>query len=476
MSFVPTPTSRKKNPLLWLTALAAAGVAGYYGFHAVNKIVREDPLKALKQTRADELPETVAIEMKNSQFRHYEKGVPQTSCDVVLMRIAQNRQMYTLEGISKGVISWKNKNYKFEAEHGTWNGFTKQMALNGKLRLAGAQFNLTSDSFNYDENQKLLRLPNPVKGKAIGGDLVVANFEYSLEKESFKAGKGSWQGVPDKKAAQEAGVDPGKTAWKVEFDESKHSKDITTYTTARATDNDVIIKAPKIEVNNKTDVLTATGRVRYFSGKANLIADKVVVYRKEKRAVLSGNVTMLVKPKEAEAAGPAEIELTPLPPVVPESISSTRPPAPDNEDTKRTEEEIRSSKNLRKYPLSLTSNQIEYWYKKGERRAKITGSPQARQELPEGWRYVWAGTALFDVEKDLLTLESAPGKTEVVLKNSLGDELFGVWGQLSTKEDDDEYSFKKGKGKISTRDEEDGGTPPPAKSGSGGLSGPIGQV
>ncbi|HLO99330.1 MAG TPA: hypothetical protein VK171_12100, partial [Fimbriimonas sp.] len=175
--------------------------------------------------------------------------------------------------------------------------------------------------------------------------------------------------------------------------------------------------------------------------------------------------------------GAAEIELSPLPPVVPESISSTRPPAPDNEDAKRTEDQIRSSKNLRKYPLSITANQIEYWYKKGERRAKITGSPQGRQELPEGWRYVWAGSAFYDGEKELLTLESAPGKTEVILKNSLGDELFGVWGQLSTKEDDDEYSFKKGKGKITTRDDDDGGTPPPGNSGGGGgLTGPIGRV
>lgn len=482
MSYVPTPTSRKKTYLLWIPALAIAGVAGMYGYRSVTKIVREDPLRGYKEKLPDELPETVAIETKNSQFQHFDAGVPQASCDVKLMRIAQNRQVYSLEGITNGLISWKKQDYKFEAEKGDWNGFTKQLALTGKLRLVGKKFDLKSNLFNYDESRRTIKIPNSVEGTAMGGKLMVANFEYAMDKEEFKTGKGRWSGVPPAELGAETtlAAQGKKSAWDVDFDEVITKGEKKNFTNARATDGEVIIKAPTIEVNDKTDVLTATGRVRYFSGKANLIADKVVVYRKEKRAVLSGNVTMLVKPKESENAAPAETELAPLPPVVPESVSSTRPPAPDNEDTKRTEEQIRSSKNLRQYPLSMTADQIEYWYKKGDRHAKITGSPQGRQELPEGWRYVWSGIALFDVEKDLLTLESLPGKSQVILKNSLGDELFGEWGQLSTKEGDDEYRFKKGKGKITTNDED---LPGSDKKGSGsgtgsggGLSGPIGSV
>ena len=181
---------------------------------------------------------------------------------------------------------------------------------------------------------------------------------------------------------------------------------------------------------------------------------------------------MLVKPKEKQEEPATETELTPLPPAVPDSISSTRPPAPDDETAKKKEDEIRGMKNLRQYPLVVLAPAIEYWYKKGERRAVITGSPQARQDLPDkGWRYVWADNAKYDGEKESLALFSAPTKQDVILKNSLGDELYGVSGVLSTKEDDDTYSFKKGRGKLATRDEDLPASDKDKGKGGGGTTG-----
>jgi hypothetical protein len=359
--------------------------------------------------------------------------------------------------------------------------------VNGKVRLKGPDFDLTSQQLGYDEGRKTLEVPQAVSGTAYGGELTVTSFNYNMEKNTFLAKKGTWKGLLPKELQKQAPEAKSSRRWDIKFEDSFKKEgvpDIVYYTDARASDGELIILAPKMENNTKTDVLTATGGIRYYSPKANVIADKIVIYRKERRAVLIGNVTMLVKPKSQENETAKEEVLLPMSPVVPESISDTRPPAPDTDEARKKREEIiRSGKNLREYPLMITANQIEYWYKKGERKAKITGNPQARQELPEnGWRYVWSFSALYDGEKELLTLESAKDRADVILKNSLGDELNGAWGQISTKEGDDLYQFKKGKAKITTRDDDD--EIPPAKGsgggstggGSGVLSGPIGRT
>jgi LptA/(LptD N-terminal domain) LPS transport protein/Lipopolysaccharide-assembly, LptC-related len=454
-------------------------LGGYGVYRYASRILKQDPLERFKKAQPDELPDSIAIRSTDTKFNHFDAGKPKTSCDVKTIEVAQNRQMYTFKGISNGKIEWKGATYNFQAERGAWNGFNKKMTLNGALKIKGKKFNLTSTEFNYDETRRLFIVPKDVKGTAFGGQLQAASFTYNLDSEAFKAGKGRWVGVPPQDLTAESPVQVKKTIWDIKYEDIDHPKgDITYYTDARATDGEIIITAPKIEVNEKTDVMTATGRVRYFGTKANLIADKIVVFRKEKRAVLTGNVTMLVKPKDKQEEPAKETELTPLPPAVPDSISSTRPPAPDDETTKKKEDEIRSMKNLRQYPLIVLAPKIEYWYKKGERRAVITGSPQARQDIADnGWRYVWSDHANYDGEKESLSLFSAPGKQDVILKNSIGDELYGESGVLSTKEDDDSYKFKKGRAKMPTREDDLPASDKDKKSTGkgGGVSGPIGR-
>ncbi len=482
------PLIRKLKPTKWIVTgcLIAAGY-GVYRYSA--RIIKQDPLAKFKEKMPDELPDSVAIRSTGTKFNHFEEGKPKTSCDVKTVEVFQNRQMYTFTGISNGRLEWKGATYHFEAERGGWNGFAKKLSLTGALKFKGKKFDLGSKEFTYDETRRQFRVPKDVAGTAYGGKLQAVNFTYNLDNEAFSAGKGEWVGVPPKDLGTEVPIQGKPTIWDIKYDEIDHPKgDTTYYTNARATDGEIIVTAPKIEVNDKTNVMTATGRVRYFGTKANLIADKIVVYRKEKRAVLTGNVTMLVKPKDKQEEPAKETELTPLPPAVPDSISSTRPPAPDDETTKKKEDEVRSMKNLRQYPLVVLAPSIEYWYKKGERRAIITGSPQARQDISDnGWRYVWADHANWDGEKELLSLFSAANKQDVILKNSIGDELYGESGVVSTLEDDDTYKFKTGRAKMPTRDKDiptndkdkpktGGGTSGGTGTGKGsGISGPIRQ-
>ena len=488
MSSDETQPSIKKFPLTkWLIAGCIA-VSGFGIYRYAVKILKQDPLAKFKTIQPDELPDSVAIKSTDTKFNHFDAGKPKTTCDVRTIEVAQNRQIYNFKGVSNGRLEWKGTTYQFAADGGTWNGFVKKLELKGSSKFKGKKFDLTSNQFLYDENRRTFTMPTEVTGSAFGGKLQVASFTYELDKESFKAGKGKWVGLPTDVAQGETPVQVKKTIWDIESDTTDGKGDIVNYTLVRATDGEIIIVAPKMEVNNKTDVMTATGRVKYFGQKANLIADKIVIYRKEKRAVLTGNVTMLVKPKDKQEEPAKEVELTPLPPAVPDSISSTRPPAPDDEATKKKEEEIRSMKNLRQYPMVILAPAIEYWYKKGERHANITGNPQAHQELPDsGWRYVWADNAKYDGEKELLSLFSAPKKQDIIMKNSIGDELYAESAILSTKEDDDSFSMKKSRGKSPVHDEDiptsdkkkdgtgkGGGTTGGGTGKGGGISGPIG--
>ena len=485
MSSEPTQPLISKRILINSIVLCGVAIGGYSVYRYTVRVIKQDPLAAYKMAQEGELPDTVAIQSNDSVFNHFEDGKPKASCNVKVMQVAQNRQVYNFQGISNGKLVWKDATYNFAAEKGNWNGFVKKMLLTGNLKLKGKKFDLKSKELTYDESRRQFVIPNQVVGVAYGGKLEVASFIYELDKEEYKSGKGKWVGILPPEATAGVPIQSKQSVWDIEFQDSQRKGDVTYYTDARATDGEIIIKAPKMEMNSKADVLTATGRVRYFGTKANLIADKVVVYRKEKRAVLTGNVTMLVKPKEKENEPAAEIELSPLPPVVPESISASRPPAPDDEQGKKTEEQIRSMKNLREYPLSITAPSIEYWYKKGERRAKITGNPQARQEMPEnGWRYVWSHHANYDAEKEILYLfsvDTTKGKRDVTMKNSIGDEFYGNSGELSTKEDDGGYSFTDGRGKAPIRDEDLPASDKDKKGGGtgtgkgGGVSGPIGR-
>jgi hypothetical protein len=443
----------------------------------VKSVLSKDPLAKQREKSADDLPTTVGILMKDTEFKRFENGQPSASCMVEEMTIADNRMLREMSGISNGRIKWKNTTYQFDAKLGNWNGYSKILSLHGNIQVKGPNFNLKSYQMGYDEPRKLLTVPQQVEGIAYGGNLSVASFEFNIDEQTFVAGKGKWTGkLPKELIAQSPEPVTSSRTWDFEFDgikKSKDNKDVVIYTNATATDGEVIIKAPTMSHNEKTDVLTATKNVQYFSPKSNVLADKIVVYRKEKRAVLTGNVSMYIKPKSKENEKATVEPLTPLPVVVPESIASKRPPAPENDEAaKKKEEDVRSAKNLREYPLTITANEIEYWYKKGERRAKIQGKPQAKQEISsDEWRYVWSYTAFYDGEKELLTLESAKGKQSVILKNSLGDELFGEWGQISTKEGEDDYEFRKGKAKMTTRDDD---LPAQEKKKDGsGLSGPI---
>ncbi len=474
-----------RNGILGLAAL------GFLKFSSsvIGDYLHRDPFEAFRQPDNIELEARVAIRLEGVSMRHYKGAELIATANADRMDQWKDAQTYDLYGVKNGKFQRDKKSYTFSASHAQYYSPLKRLDLQADGAVGGKDFELRTEKATFDGMAEVLTIRKPLSGKVSGGDFTAATFDYNLKTEMLQATMISWKGDPGEDAPKKQGQ-VERTAWKFDaetLETSKTDKDVKIYTNGQATDGEIIVRAPRLEQNKRTDVLIATGGVTYFSGEANVSCQKATIYRKEKRAVLDGKVLMLVKPKARKDDPPKIVEIPPFKPVVPDDIKITRPadPKSDAEEQKRIDEKIRSSKNLRDYPMTVFSEKIEYWYGKGSRRAIITGSPQAHQEFEDGtWRQLWADRADYDGEKETMFLQSLkPESREVRMKNSIGDDFIAFSILASTKEDDETISAKSMKGVMYTIDDEidrdkkkkpplpDKKVPPPTKG--GGLNGPI---
>ncbi len=452
-----------KNLAALTGGIGLLGVAWF----TVLQVARIDPFARFRNaTSSDE----VGVVLEDVDFRAFHGGKLVAQARVGQIRVMRDRSSASLFAITDGRVWASNgQAFGFDADEATYGYFSHVLGVNRGAHFANDEMDLRAPAFTYEENTKMLRVPGSVTGKLRGGDLSASNLSYNAATKVFAFGPMSWSGQVE---------DPSKQGKRRQWTftskgPSVTQGDVTTLKDCTASDNDMIIQADTVEWNQKADVLTATGNVRYFGSDANLICPKVVVYRKEGRSVLSGGVSMLIKPEGG--VKPEVVEMAPLRPVVPEEVAAQRPPAPKSPEEKKGDEELRSAENLRQYPTTVLAQEIVYWYRKGERRATITGSPQARQELSAGrWRMVWADRASYDGEKARLKLLSREGQKDARLKDSLGDDFRATLFEISTKKGDDYRYAENLEGTTYVEEEEipekpGGGSPAPS------LQGPIGR-
>lgn len=402
------------------------------------------------------------LELGEFQLRSYQGSRLIAFASVRSATARRDRSLLDMVGLFDGKLTSDSGDiYNFEAPQAAYGTFNKSIVLDRGGRVWNARLDLSMPKATYDGIGKVMRVEGPVTGKLEGGDLVADGVMMDVGKQDLLVRTFEWQG----QAGQEG---KGRQMWKVKGENSRLSNDIWTGDNGRAESSDTIVYGKKIELDRKQDILTVTGDVRYYGVDANMTCEKVIVYRKEGRSVLVGTVHMLIKPEEG--AKVEEVVIPPLTPVVPDEVSKDRPAAPRNDQEKTQEDAVRDRDNLRKYPATVIADRIEYWYKKGERRAHITGSPQARQELPgQHWRRIWGYEAFYDGEKDRLKVVSSAGKKEARMKNSLGDDLACIDVLVSTKKGEDLMDATEPEGVVSVREKD-----VPEKPGGGGKGGSTG--
>lgn len=461
--------------LLLLGALVAGSIAvvGY-----VRWAVKIDPFKQYRPGE-NQAAQQVGVRLEDVKLWHWRNGKLALACDVGRVDVRRDRQHLEFFEVKNGVYYGDKENFHFAGPSANYNAGFQMFQVNSGARVWNKDLDLRSEGMTYRQKIGRLNTQGEVTGRLFDGQVKAMNLVYWPNEKTFEAGPISWEGKLKGSAIQEVTGQEQSKPWKFNTEHMKREGDIEVWTNGTATDGEVIVKAPKFERNVKNDVLTATGGVQYFSKKANLICDQAVIYRREKRAVLTGNVSMLVKPEDQEKLEVVEIQ--PFRPAVPDEIAASRPKPPSgaSEAEKKQNEELRSSKTARKYPVSINAEKIEYWYKRGERRATVTGSPQARQDFPNGrWRHMWTNKAYYDAEKETLKLVSSEGKKDTRVITSIGDDLIARTFLTSTKENgQDQYEGEGIEGVVISEDDDlnrrnstSGGQPPPS-----GLRGPIGK-
>ncbi|MBX3119847.1 MAG: hypothetical protein KF784_12335 [Fimbriimonadaceae bacterium] len=459
-----------------LTVVTVFGAVYYASW-----LMTVDPFQRYRQGGEKRLGDNIAMRLGDVMVTSYDGERLVSRAFVKRIDIQSDRQNLELTGIRDGVMIGKDGKFNFSANKAFYKAFQGVITVREGARISNEDMDLTLEGFTYSEQSERLRSFGAIRGKLMNGQIQAVDLEYQASEGTYRTGPLKWTGMLASALDIQSSTaqDPKQgdlKRWEIDAKGSFSQRgDIATYEQVHATDGEIIVKAPKVELNKKTDVLTATGRVYYYSGQANLICDKAVIYRKEKRAVLTGNVTMLIKPKDQEKL--EETELKPFNPIVPDEIKIANPAAPKQDQGTPPAQD---SGTLRKYPVSVFAEKIEYWYGNGNRKANISGRPQARQDLPEGeWRHVWSHTAFYDGEADTLKLESRDGKRDAQAKTSIGDDLIAFWFKISTKdEEEDNWEGFGVQGAVMVNKDElpdrgggtggGGGNPPPLRGGIGG--------
>jgi len=409
------------------------------------------------------------ISLTNVAFRQYNGDRPVADGQFDQVEVTQDRQVVLLHGIRQGRYQTAKGEFRFEAPSATWLQIGRQLHVDGPARVWNRDLDLQAKSATYAMTAGQLVLNEEFGGRFFGGQLTATNLRYQPGDGMWSLGPVSWQGTPPK--TNDLPV-TAKGKWTIRASGAKRLPgDLEEWRTAEATDGEVVVKADRMERNVRTDVLVATGNVRYFSPDANVLAERVTIDRRAKRALLEGNVSMLIKPEGEQRL--EVVELRPLVPVLPEALTAGRPVPEGADPTERTrDDEVRDLSTRRKYPLQIRAGRIDTVYAKGRRSAVATGQPQARQEMAGGrWRQLWAPTARYDRERETLRLEGPASPKAVRVKTSLGDDLRSVWFLASTKEGDDTWEAEGLEGDVAggdedlndLRDKRDTTPPPPTK-------------
>ncbi len=473
----PGKTNRKRVHFIRNIFGGAILIVGApYAYRAIGEFITSDPFVGLQAKRLEGLDDSIGIRMDDVEVRDYSGAKLTSSAFAKRVDVRKDRQAASLYGVRDGLYQSDQGPIHYSAANAIWNIQQKRLFVTQSVHVENQDMDLKSNGLTFDDNTGKLSVMGNVTGRMYKGEITAASLLYNMKSGAVSAGPIDWVGSVALSPQDDNSAVPKKWDIKGEkWSSLGRGSDVMVYEHAIAKDDELIIVAPLVQQNKKTDVLTASGGIEYYSGKANIKADRCTIFRKEKRVVLEGHVFMYVKPK-AEQEDPPKIE--PMPeykPVTPGQVVATHDSkALDKDELKAKEDEIRSSKNLREFPLVVVSDRTEYWYAKGGRHAVITGTPQARQSLQhDEWRHVWSHQALYDGEKETLKLLSSPGKHEALMKNSLGDEMSALDILVSTKEDDDYIEGNQAEGHIYSTDEDlpkdDKKSPPPTKgTGKGG--------
>ncbi len=246
--------------------------------------------------------------------------------------------------------------------------------------------------------------------------------------------------VPEKKADRASAK-----VWDIQFDKLEHNEDTgigDAFNVVAVSDQGSIIHADHWKWNDKRKTAQATGNMNLTDEQADATAETAdITYAKRERVmVLSGKVTLLLKPKKSEKlpadVAPAAVKVDP-------ATGSAKV-----ETTPKKDDEPESPRN---HPIEITCDKVEYHYARDKRYAKLTGSFKAVQKLKETTRTLTADFAEWFGNDDRILLHGPVFSEDT--KGRKGETKENV--TISTKEGAETLTLGKGKYTFTVEDEDE---------------------
>jgi hypothetical protein len=310
---------RLRTAFLSLLALVSGVAVTIYA----NSVLSLDAFARFRTRPGDQL-DPVSIRLADFDIRHWSGGRLTTFAHVDRMEVGRNQNFYELFGVTKGQYAGAEEPFEFTAAHATWTQTRRALEGFQDVRVKNARYDLHGNGFLYEPDRRLLTVSGTVTGTYEGAKLVAKGVTYNEATREFKTG-------PFEIQTTDPDDDDKSHVWRFSGGTGGSTKgDIQTVINLRATDGIVVVRAPKAYRNTKTDVLTCEGPVRYWSPKADSICDHAVIYRREKRAVLTGRVTMVLKAKDHQVVD-EKVVVVPFAPLKPDEVTPEAPPTPNVE-------------------------------------------------------------------------------------------------------------------------------------------------
>jgi lipopolysaccharide export system protein LptA len=399
---------------------------------------------------------------------------------------------YLLEGVKEGYYYHNGERWlRVQAERATYQAATRNVTVEGRVQVESLkeEIRFEADRVEWRERDRLLRCPqvktlvyrdyilrtgrllyhvdrrelecpDPLTAEGKGDQLEAMRLTANLKENTWRLfGPGRFVHwvvlgttlalLPRPTEGQPAAPEKGqrrKVRVELHYEKLVHwdqekGLGLVEGVVLTVPEDEVTVYADRLEYDEKKDLARATGHLRLVDPENILTGKRILVYLKEGRAVIEGEVRLVHTPKEvqkAAAEGSPEVA-----PATPEEAAQPPP------------EEGREKERIRKYREEvsiLSCDRLEYFYRR-PRKAVATG--HIRLEQPRVGRFATAEQAFYFEETDTLRLVG-----NVRLQDEEGQSFTGPEIEIGVEK---EWVRAKGPGHIVlyVEEEETEETPPP---------------
>lgn len=281
---------------------------GVHRLQQIDPFARFNPLYA-QAGMGDTLVRFTHIEVLARQLDQ-----PLWRMQVMRADLSRDRQRWQLEGVQEAVLYAEGKpSWRLHARYATYEGASRYLQV-FNASLSSDTITLQCDLVSWQDHTRQLRCAGRIRGTLRDGEFAASSLHY-LGSEQRIVAEGvrllvrtdlQLANLLQTPATASNGA-PARNTRRVEItfrrlEEQQGKTRIGEGLVIR--DGDTTITADRAEQDIEAQIIRAQGNLRVTDPRVDITADRLTIELKEKRALLEGNVQIVVKPKEDTSAPP----------------------------------------------------------------------------------------------------------------------------------------------------------------------------